>query len=99
MPAGEARDQRGRTVERLGNHGRIDPPLEAIGGLGRDAGAARRPPHRGRHEERALEEQHARAGGHLGHLPAHDAGQRHRPAGVGNHQVGGVEDSLDAVEG
>jgi hypothetical protein len=50
-------------------------------------------------EERALEQDVPRRGGHLGRLAAHDAGEGDAVPCVGDDEIARRERSLDAVEG
>ncbi len=91
--------------QRRGAGGGVQAPLgvaaalEAVAGVGVEAEAAARGAHPPAVEVGALDEQ---VGGRVGDLAvgaAHDAGQRHRPLGVGDDQHLGVEGARDAVEG
>ena len=72
--------------------------LEARRRLGLEAEALAGPPHRRRLEVRALEDHQLRAGADLGRRAAHDAADRLRPLGVGDHQHVGLERAVDAVQ-
>ena len=97
-PPRQAHDQCRDGVERLGRHDRVDPSLEAIRRLRGEPEAAAGSSHRCRGEHGALQEKDAGVGRDLRMRPAHHAGDRHRPARVGDYEVGRLERPLDPVE-
>ena len=76
----------------------IDPPLEAIGRVGGKSRAGPGPPHAGRVERRALDEQIDRVFRHLRVEPSHDPREGDRAIAVGDHRLFGREPVLLAVE-
>jgi hypothetical protein len=97
--AGELGDQGGGPLGGPGLELGIDAALEAVGGVRvhtqRLGGGA----HRGRVEPGALQEHVPGRARHLARGAAHDAGEGHRPAGVGDHQHAGGELPRLAVQG
>ena len=87
VPCAELGDQRGGVREHAAHVGRVDAALEAMAGIGVQAGALARPAHRARIEVRALDQHALRAGVDLGVLAAHHAGERDRAFAVADQQV------------
>ena len=90
--------QLGRPGRRLLGEVGIDALLPAVRALGAEPEPLRCPPQPGRLEVRGLEQDLGRVLGDLRLLAAHDPGERDRALGVGDHQVGGLEIALDAVQ-
>src|SRR5699024_9626117 len=103
LPAAVLGDQLGGTAGGQQRQLRVHAALEALGGLGRQAVAARGAGHGDLLEGRGLEVHVPGGPGDLGVLTAHDTGDAQHPVAVptavGDQQVLGVQATSDVIEG
>ena len=98
VPPAEERRIAAARSSASGNRLGVGAALEAVRGVGVEAQAARGCADRRRVPPRRFEQDVLRRGRHGGVEAAHDAGERDGALGVGNDDVGRVENPFDAVE-